>query len=390
MNVGDFFVTLGVKGADQTAAALSKTNNGLKTIYSSSLAAKAAVLGAIYGIERMTSDVGSMGAGLSQFNEKTGLSILRLQQLQKAARNAGVDAKGLGNEVSGLQDKFVSMGFEGFTNTLATISRSVGGIDVAKARQDTFYLLEKLRQFIQVTPPDRAKYFTKDLISDDLFVTLRRAKTPIDQLKGNFLSANESKAAERFKINLQNFYDNFEKQIARTVIKHPGIVSDVQKLSLSMLKLVDALVGLADKVYIFDGLSNLINSLSMIADKAGSVASSGMFKNILQHSAPVKFFHLSKSKEIEDFFGNKNKTLNNFDEKIKNSIMDSLQKDPSMKDFKIIIPNPKAQGQSRNNEINIDQTVNNYGVEKANQASDELRKATDFAARQIPTLLGAV
>lgn len=89
MNIAELFVSLGVKGSDKSLAAVTDLKKGLVQTKEVSLEAKAALIGAMYALERLFSASGQRGTDLTNFNATVGVSIKTLQEYQYAARSVG-------------------------------------------------------------------------------------------------------------------------------------------------------------------------------------------------------------------------------------------------------------------------------------------------------------
>ena len=90
MNIGELFVNIGIKGTEKTIQALGNVKSGLGAVASTSLEVKAAIIGAIYALERLISTSADMGMSLANFKILFGNSTKELQQFQNAGREVGL------------------------------------------------------------------------------------------------------------------------------------------------------------------------------------------------------------------------------------------------------------------------------------------------------------
>lgn len=205
MTIAELFITLGVKGSDKANRELKTTKTGLNDIKSSSLAAKAAILGVIYGIERLSMGVAREGAGLTEFAEATGLSIEQLQKWQYATRQFGVDAGEVEQSVRGIQNAMTDMLLgKGAPAGIEIIGQRVG-LDQSKVR-DTFYVLEKLQEFAKSNDEvDVNKRLLANFgISDKMFQALRRARSDVKNIKADMFKGGEARQLERVNAAWEN------------------------------------------------------------------------------------------------------------------------------------------------------------------------------------------
>jgi len=153
MTIAELFVNLGVKGADSAGKALGGVKGGLGEVKSMSLEAKAALVGVIYGLERMMSNSAQLGTSLTNFNALTGISAQQLQQWQYAARQAGVAGEEMTGSMKAVQSTMANMLMgKGAPEGMAMLANKVG-FDPARAR-DTAYVLGQLQKFAQSVPQD--------------------------------------------------------------------------------------------------------------------------------------------------------------------------------------------------------------------------------------------
>lgn len=198
MTVAELFIELGIKGTDKTGRELGKTKSSLNDIKSSSLAAKAAIMAVIYGIERLATGAAREGAGLVEFAEATGLSAQKLQQWQIATRDFGVGAEEVESSVRGIQNAMTDMLLgKGAPAGIEIIGQRVG-LDQSKVR-DTYYVLQKLQEFAKSNDEvDVNKRLLSSFgISDKMFQALRRARSDVDKIKGGISSDHQSRQLER-------------------------------------------------------------------------------------------------------------------------------------------------------------------------------------------------
>lgn len=156
MTIAELFVNLGVKGANATGKALGAIDKGLGEIASSSLAAKAAVAGVIFGMERLTGFASQVGMDLYKFGISTGLSTTELQKWQYSAMRFDVSASDMAGAIQNVQNAMTEMKLTGNAPAGLGLLASKVGFDT-KRIDDTYYVMGKLEQFAKSVPPDIAK-----------------------------------------------------------------------------------------------------------------------------------------------------------------------------------------------------------------------------------------
>ncbi len=93
MKVADLFVDITLKGGNKVADGLSGVKNWLTDITASGLAAKAAIIGAVYALERMTKASGQFGNDVKNLSVLTGIDTTKIQQWAEYMRLGGASAE---------------------------------------------------------------------------------------------------------------------------------------------------------------------------------------------------------------------------------------------------------------------------------------------------------
>ena len=147
MTIAELFVKIGITGSDKSNKELKSVSDRLGDVSTSALATKAAILGALYGLQRLTSEAGKSGTSLQQFATLTGMDIEKLQKYEYAMIQGGGTAQDFRNSISSLQDQMSNMiNFgKGAPEGWSVFEKTVG-FDRQKAN-DMFYTVDKLQQF---------------------------------------------------------------------------------------------------------------------------------------------------------------------------------------------------------------------------------------------------
>lgn len=194
MTIAEFFINLGVKGADGVGKALKGVKDGMGGISESSLAAKAAVLGVVYGLERLTGFASQIGMDLNKFATTTGLSTHELQKWQYAMGRFDVTADATASTIKNVQNAMTDMMLgKGAPGALDLLADSVG-FDPKKA-DDTFYVMGKLQAFAKKEKPGVAHSLLKDFgIDDNFFQGMKSMDLSIDKLnKEDFITKRQER-----------------------------------------------------------------------------------------------------------------------------------------------------------------------------------------------------
>jgi hypothetical protein len=270
-------VNLGIKGAEKTVGALTSVKKGLGEIGSTSIEAKAGILGAMYGLERMMALSGAAGTGLTNFAALTGLSAKSLQQWQYAARQAGVSGEELTGSFKGVQNSMTNMLMgKGAPEYMALVSKAVGGIKPEDYR-NTVEMMKHLQQAMQTMTPDMARQAGASFgLSEGTIAAMRRnAFTPDMMNKAPTYSDREIGQLDKANIAWSNLGNKVEMAFGHFNASHGGqLVGDISKLVPQVLQLANAFVGLAEKMKIFQTIGDAFKGWTMIFQTMTSLVNS--------------------------------------------------------------------------------------------------------------------
>ena len=268
MNIAELFINLGIKGSEKTVGALSNVKKGLGEVSSMSLEAKAAIVGAVYALERLMSNSAKVGTGLSNFAALTGLSTQSLQQWQFAARQAGVSSEELTGSLKAVQTGMTNMLMgKGAPEGLGLLANKVG-FDPKKAR-DTFYVMEQLQKFAKTVPADVGNTVLKSFgLSEGTIAAMRKnVFRPEILKKAPTYSEGEIGGLNKTQVAMSNLSEKFEMAIGRMTSKHGlSIIKDIDQLSTSLLKLISSFTILAEKLKIFQVFGKVFEGWGLIFD----------------------------------------------------------------------------------------------------------------------------
>lgn len=108
---GDFYVGLGLKGADKTKTDLDATSKGFDTLKSSAMAAKVSMLAVFYGIEKIISTSAGLGTILAQFAAVSGVNSRISQTYSLAGQPYGVSQEEMLGQFTSIKDEMIGAKF---------------------------------------------------------------------------------------------------------------------------------------------------------------------------------------------------------------------------------------------------------------------------------------
>ena len=283
MNVGELFVNLGIKGSEKTIGALTSVKKGLGDIGSTSIEAKAAIFGMLYGLERLMAASGATGVNLLNFTAFTGQSAKELQQWQYAARQAGVSADELQGSVQGVFNSManIRMG-KGAPEGLALVAKYAGGVD-SKKYQDTFYMMDKIQTAIQKMDPQMSAIVAKSFgLSQNVIAAMKQNSFNPEMLaKAPTLSVRQEKGLRASQVAFANLGAEVEMEMARFNAKHGAeLAGQVKPIIEAMLKLGEAAVKLAEAVGAFHIVTSAIEGFTTVLNSLGDNGVLNTMKNI--------------------------------------------------------------------------------------------------------------
>ena len=265
MNIAELFVNLGIKGADKTVGALGSVKKGLGEVGSMSLEAKAAIVGAMYGLERMFALSSQAGTGFMNFSALTGKSAQDLQKWQFAARQAGVGAESLTGSVKGVFNSMSNMLMgKGIPEGMGLLQQAVGGMDPEKFT-DTFYMMQKLSEGMQKMKPEMGNIVGKSFgLSDDVISAMRRGVFTPDMLsKAPTYSDKEISSLDKANVAWANLGQQIEMAFGHFNAKHGvELVHEISAIVTEVQRLAEALVKLSEKWKVFDAAAEVFDGIT--------------------------------------------------------------------------------------------------------------------------------
>lgn len=268
MNVAELFVSLGIKGADKTVGALTGVKKGLQDVASTSLETKAAIIGAMYALERLFAASGKTGTDLANFNSLLGVSAQTLQQYQYAARQVGVSNQEVEGTFKSLQGAVTkTLLGEGAPKGLARVAQLTGGItaqDLKRFQEQPQLLIQKLQEYAQKETSTglRNEVLKSFGITDNMISAFNRNAFRPDMLaKAPAYNDSEIKSLDRANIAWSNLGNQIEMAVGHFNALHGGqLVGDISKIVEQIIKLANAFVLLSEKAHIFEIIEKTVSA----------------------------------------------------------------------------------------------------------------------------------
>jgi hypothetical protein len=395
MQVGELFVAIGVKGTEKTISAFNNVQKGIGEVKKVSLETKAAILGAIYALEKLMSSSAQKGQDLGALSGYLGDNVKVIQQLEYAAQQAGISVQEFRSSLMSLYQAIGNIrAGEGAPKWFSFFAQSVGGFDIEKAYVDREYVLKKIQQFARMNfsgdelilrnkalegfglSPD----FIGKLHNKDVFTNPYQFKAPIYS-EGQVKSlGNVSVGWENLKTKWEVFFGKF------TADKGEKIVTNLTKLSDALIKLATALGNLLEKTGAIDLLQKLIDWTIIILDTLGYYLNKNV--NDVKKSEEVKKTEeKSLFKEALKLTGTiiKEELFNNNEKDYRESLSNLFNFSPNQSGI-ITPPTPLLPSQARNTtSASVNQNIYfQHAGNDYNRVKDSMKQVILDTWNQLP------
>lgn len=281
MIIGNLFVALGVKGNKKAIGAIGDVKKNLKETAGMGLEAKAAILGAVYALERMFAKSGQVGTDLTNFNATLGVSAKTLQQYQYAARQVGVSNEAVegsfrslqGSITKTLMGKGAPEGLARVAQVVAQIGKNMSPIDLEEFANDPSKLLQRLQEYAQLEQNAGLRNETLKSfgLGDDMVAALtRNAFKPEVMSKAPTYSDNEIAQLDKANIAWSNLGNKIQMSIGHLNAAHGGqLIKDISALADQVLRLSESFLKLAEKIKLFEGIGKVFEGWDIIFNGIG-------------------------------------------------------------------------------------------------------------------------
>lgn len=275
-SAGELFINLGIKGADKTIGAISSTKKGMGELASTSIEAKAAILGALYGLERLMAHSGQLGTSLVNASTTLDMQKKTLQQYQYAARQAGASNEEMIGSFKSLQTAMAQVDLNKgmpeylklITTRLAAVGESVNIADKDNIPKMMQYF-SHYAQLKGVSAREKqlalGQFFSPEIIAG----MMRGNFNPAELVKAPTLSDATLEQNNKINIAWSNLHNKIEQATAKFNARHgKQLIDDIDKVTTSVLKLVGAFTTLAEKLQVFTKLGKAFEGWTMFFDAA--------------------------------------------------------------------------------------------------------------------------
>lgn len=251
--------------------ALVSVKSGLKDVASVSLEAKAAILGALYGLEQLFSKSNQTGTALQNFNAVIGGDTIQtLQKYQYAARQVGISNEETATSFKALQNVATDIRYgvarpSGMAQVQKTVGLTAGDIDEAMVHPEK--LLLKLQEYLQKEKNvGLANQVVRSFHLGDNFIAAgrRNAFNPQALASAPTYSNKESSALDKENIAWANLQNKIEMAIGHFNAKHgTEIVNEISQLVNTAIVLAENLMKLSEGLHAFSLLNDALKGVNV-------------------------------------------------------------------------------------------------------------------------------
>lgn len=394
MKVAELFVEIAVKGADKAGKSLSGIADGLTDISSKGLAAKAALIGMVYALDRMMSGSAQRGQDLKNFASLTGINTDALQRWQIAANRTGQSADSMASSMKALQHTMAMQDIgkgqpEGWAYIADTVDLDPGKIT------NINYMMSKMREFATsakaMANPALANWAMGTFgISSETQITLKTFKGNIDAIaRSEFLSKGTIQKLADINVqwrelwrNMSLFQDNqvakFGAPIVETLTKAFTLLTDMIKGIETLIAKMPVLSSAAQVAFAIIGTA----ILSMLP---GFVQLNAILAAVIWAMADIQKYREnggweSTKKRFSDDASYVWDTVKSIPSWGNRALDFALHPETGVAAFQGLMSNPNGVPSSGGSTSNTSTTVNqtNYGV----QGASDLKRMMDDGKSQ--------
>lgn len=265
MNIADLFINIGVKGDGQAKKAFAGVSDSVENVKEMSLEAKAAILGVLYGLQRMMGESSSIGQNLVNFAAFTGMSTKALQQYQYAGLQVGLTNDQMTNTFKGLQKTMAAIDWgqmpEGLREINEALSASGKGAIKAEKKDDIPYLMQKLQQYAQLEKRVGIRNKMLGAMGMDEGMIAAMTRGAFNQKVFNqapIYSDAQSKRLAKINVGFSNIKNDVEHGLANILEKFgPELLDGMKTLSEALLVLSEIAARLIVKSDVADGIKGI-------------------------------------------------------------------------------------------------------------------------------------
>ena len=264
----ELFVSLGIKGSEKTLNVLSTVKTGMGGIRDTSLAAKAAILAAVYALEKMTMGAANSGYNIQSLATYLDISTKSLQQWRYAALQAKISNEEFDQSARAVQNNLKSFAESAILPKGSDILAQETHLNFTKdLKVDD--ILPKLLEFAH-----NKKYSRKNI--ETILEAWGLSSNEISQaIMGKFTTANLNKApivgdGELNKLsNISVEWANLEAKVKLfmmhlTAKDGEEAVKNLNHMADSVFRIANDIERISTKLGVFKLIGNMFNGLDMI------------------------------------------------------------------------------------------------------------------------------
>jgi hypothetical protein len=284
LNIAEFFVSLGIKGAEGAVGAVKSVTDSMSNLWETSTGAKIAIVGAFYELEQMFAGANKNAAELSEYGTLTGNSTLKVQEYNAAIQLATGKQRDLNTTLTtfyDLQTKINDIRFNkgGIVGHLQMMFSSLGmqapdPRELQRWASNVDMLAQHMREFADNAKrrhmePGMIRKVLEGITGDEDFISSLMtgglspkkldAMLPLT-LSDNYIKAGKKGAEAWAKMHLE--MDNAMGKF--NAIDGQKLANDLEPLVNVLLKLSLALADIADKVKVFKVIGLAISGWALI------------------------------------------------------------------------------------------------------------------------------
>lgn len=398
MKIADFFINIGVKGADKSIGAIGGVNRGLGDIKNTAFGVKAAIMGALVGLEQMMERSARTGQNLETFASYMGSSVDALQRWQRAFAREGLG-------VDEITESFVHLKramqeFETGGPALAGLdfmAQRNKGFDVSK-RQDPDYIMGQVMKMVKEASPqdlNRVMQMAETIVGSNWKMLGAMRKEEFNpaglNMKGHSYTKNEAKAMSDVARQLNDMWSSISTSWGKQITAKHGadLVKNMTLVAKAIIVLIEAMSELAKVIHVFDAITHVVKGLALVAKGAsnifdGKVSGKDFVTGV---GEATKGASMMAVEGMKDFGKAVLEGAKSFKEKSEKN--HEIRKNKQFyKDQENILPNLKgkpAMGTGASNSIEMNFNFTGANVQDPQEVASIFRKAFDDVYRSYPT-----
>ena len=290
MNIAEFFVSLGIKGAEGAVNSVKSVTDGMSDLWSKSTTAKVAIVGAFYELEQMFSASNKTGAELANFGTLTGNSTRKVQEYNAAIQLATGVQRDMNTTLAtftDLQDKINDIRFNkgGIVGHLQMMFSALGmqapnPKELLRWAGNVDMLIQHMRDFADTArnrhmEPGMIRKVLEGITGDEGLITslmkgglspAKLAATAPLTLSDNYINRTQSGAEAWAKIHLEMA----KAMGVFAAVDGQKLANNIEPLIGEISRLAQTLVDLADKVKVFKVIGLVLSGWDQVLSSINS------------------------------------------------------------------------------------------------------------------------